>query len=415
MKKPGVCFPAQCFIRAVPLLLMVIIFTSCSGSPATTTSTPTAGAASSGSGSTPTSVARTYPTLSATLAPGVKLGPQPCPDAVKAPSHWDPIISTQNGVTQVGTVSCGNLVGDTSLQALVDVYHQGTGLIIDAYVYTNITSASPKQLFKLEQLYKGDARISGNNTLITNEVDDNSVLNKDQANASLTRDLDREFAWSAGANAFVQVAFPGMFPDLMRYQAEADQSQVAQGHQLWKLNAAMTAQALAEYFLQWFPNPVATIQSGGSSHDLNAVVLVTNPDADGGTLQVTLSRLEGNINGIWEVVDVTSPGMSMTTPQSGQLLTSPPLSVTGTDRASGDTLGTATIFDHLYTISGFGYISVSNQSSTGQVSYSGYLSYTSSFQYGTQEGIMAIYLYKTFQGTITHAAMRKVLLSAPGK
>src|SRR5258705_3473346 len=33
----------------------------------------------------------------------------------------------------------------------------------------------------------------------------------------------REFKWSGGANTFVQVTFPGIFPDLTRYQAEADQ------------------------------------------------------------------------------------------------------------------------------------------------------------------------------------------------
>lgn len=415
MKKPTTLFRAQWFIRAIPLLLVAIIFTSCSGSTSATTSTSTPGAAKSSSGSTSaTSIAPTNPTPTGTLAPGVKLGPQPCPDAVNDPSHWDPIIPTQNGATQAENVSCGNLLGDASLQALVNVYHQGTGQILDAYVYTNITSSSPKQLFKLEQLYKGDARISGNNTIITNEVDENSVLNKGQGNAALIEDLAREFAWSASANTFVQVAFPGMFPDLTRYQAEADQIQVAQGHQLWKLDATMTAQALAEYFLQWFPNPPAKVQSGGGPHDLNAVVLVNNPDADGGSIQVTLNRLEGNTNGIWEVVDVTSPDISMTAPQSGQLLTNP-VSVMGTDMGAGDTYGAAMVFDHLYGLSCFAYTYASDQGSTGSASYSGFTTYTSSFQNGAQEGIVANFMYKRFHGTITRAVMRKVLLSATGK
>ena len=414
MKKPTSLFPAQWFIRVVPLLLVAIICTSCSGSPSSTTSTLTPGAARRGSGSTSTNVAGTNPTPTATLAPGVKLGPQPCPNTVQDPSHWDPIIPTQNGVTQAENVSCGNLLGDASLQALVNVYHQGTGQILDAYVYTNITSSSPKQLFKLEQLYKGDARISGNNTVITNEVDENSVLNKDQGNAALIEDLAREFAWSTSANTFVQIAFPGLFPDLTRYQAESDQNQVAQGHQLWKLDAAMTAQALAEYFLQWFPNPSAKVQSGGGPHDLNAVVLVNNPDADGGSIQVTLNRLEVNTNGIWEVVDVTSPDISMTSPQDGQLLTNP-ASVKGTDMGSGDMYGAAMIFDHLYGVSGFAYTYASDQGSTGSASYSGFITYTSSFQNGAQEGIVANYMYKRVQGPITRAAMRKVLLSATGK
>ncbi|MBV9228282.1 MAG: hypothetical protein JOZ18_03125, partial [Chloroflexi bacterium] len=119
-------------------------------------------------------------------------------------------------------------------------------------------------------------------------------------------------------------------------------------------------------------------------------------------------------NGIWEVVDVTSPDISMTAPQSGQLLTDQ-VSVMGTDMGSGDTYGAAMVFDHLYGVSGFAYTYASDQGSTGAASYSGFITYTSSFQNGAQEGIVANYMYKHFHGTITRAAMRKVLLSATGK
>ncbi len=397
--------PTRRFMSACLLLLVALIFTTCSGGSTSAAPSPISGTVRSGSSSTPTaSTSGLTPT--APLPPGVKPGPQPCPDAVKDPSYGDPIIPTQSGTTFVNSVTCGNLLGNTSLQALVDVYHQGTGQILTTYVYTDITSTGPKRLFKLEQLYKGDARISGNNTVITNEVDGNSILNKGQGNAVVTRDLNREFAWSSSANTFVQVAFPGIFPDLTRYQAETDQLQVNQGHERWKLDAAMTAQALAENFLKWFPNPAAAVQSGGGPQDLNAVVLVRNPDSDGGTVQATLSRLEGNPSGIWEVTGVGGVGVSITSPQSGQLVTSP-LPVTGTDSASAqEAIGTVMVFDHLYNLVGFGY------AIAGQGTYSNIpIVYSSSFQGGAQEGIVALYAYKRYQGTIIQAVMEKVLLS----
>ena len=51
-----------------------------------------------------------------------------------------------------------------------------------------------------------------------------------------------------------QTVFPGIFPDLTRYQAEADQASVNQGHQPWKLSATMVAGALAASLLNWSPN-----------------------------------------------------------------------------------------------------------------------------------------------------------------
>src|SRR6266480_4046437 len=103
---------------------LAITLTSCGGS------------GNNGSSSTPT----TQGTLSrgssdnqtiATPSPGIGLGPRPCPDAVKAPSHWDAIIPTQNGVTHVDKVICGNLIGNATLQALITVRYQGTGQILD--------------------------------------------------------------------------------------------------------------------------------------------------------------------------------------------------------------------------------------------------------------------------------------------
>jgi hypothetical protein len=390
--------PCQPSLRLVAILLLALMCVACSpavSTAATPQSNSSPGASPGSSGSTPTAAGP--PTT------------QPCPNAVKDPDHWDPIIPTQSGTTQVGMVSCGSLLGNASLQTLVNVYHQGTGQILDAYVYTDITAAHPSRIFKLENLEKGDARISTSNTIITNEVDENSSINKGRGNAALRRDLAREFQWSSSKRAFVQIAFPGIFPDLTHYHAEMDQLEINQGYQTWKRDAAMTAQACAESFLKWYPHPSATVQSGGGPHDLNATVLVNNPDPGGSPVIASLSRLDGNANGgIWEVTNVDTNAASISSLHNGDRLSSP-VTITGIGVASDSFIGTMTVFDHLYT--DIGDMDVVGDNSNGKTTFSSYLNYTSSFQTGVQEGILAFYVINLESDSIETAVMRKVLLS----
>jgi len=180
---------SRCLSRFMPgtglLMILALLLAACGGS---------GNSGGAGSGTPPTTVGGgrggVTPTLSVT--PAIQLGPQPCPVSVKDPAYWDAIIPTQPNVTQVGRVTCGYLAGKQALQALINVYHSGTGQILDVYVYDNITAPAPTQLFKLTGLYKGDARISNYNTIITAEVDQDSSLNKGKPNAALIPDLIRE-------------------------------------------------------------------------------------------------------------------------------------------------------------------------------------------------------------------------------
>jgi hypothetical protein len=153
---------------------------------------------------------------------------------------------------------------------------KGTGQILDVYVYNNITSPSPSQLFKLQNLYKGDAKISVYNTVLTAEIDQNSSINAGKNVSAMTLDLFREFKWSDGAGTLVPVSFPGIFPDLTRYQAENDQAQVNQGQDAWKLNAAQVANHLATdtHLFNWPGNTQTVVVSGGGSKYSDAVVTV---------------------------------------------------------------------------------------------------------------------------------------------
>ncbi|TMD68302.1 MAG: hypothetical protein E6I97_22490 [Chloroflexi bacterium] len=176
------------------LLLVFLVLTGCSG------------IGGNGGGATPT--ARGSPssrggngltaTATASQTPVVRLGVQPCPEAVKDPAHWTAIIAPTS-TSRVESVSCGNLRGTPSLQALVTVRNEDSGAILDVYVYDHITDPSPVQLFKLQSLTKGDAKISVYNTVMTAEVDPNSSINKGRPDANMTQDLFREFKWSDGA------------------------------------------------------------------------------------------------------------------------------------------------------------------------------------------------------------------------
>ncbi len=310
-------------------------------------------------------------------------------------------------------MNCAALIGMPVLQALVTVRYEGTGSYLDVYVFNNITGANPVQLFKVQGLNKGDARISKYNTILTAEVDLESGVNSNQPGTGVVQDLFREFKWSAGAGTFVQVSFPGIFPDLTRYQAEADQEQVNQGHQPWKRDADMTANVLAVYMLKWSTNAQTTIVSGGGSHDLNAVVTVKSTSPGWGTITVTLSRLEDNSNGgIWEATAVQAGNVAtITAPVNRDLLTSP-VTVAGTAPAPGGSIGRVVILDHLYNTIGHAEVKGTTGAGNGNTTFSASVTYRSTFHGGSEEGVVALYIEDHSDGSIATAVMEKELLGA---
>jgi hypothetical protein len=345
-----------------------------------------------------------------TPEPGVALGPLPGPDQAQQPAYWVPIIGVDASKASVGTPSFANMKGDTSLQALVPVYHTDGSQLVDVYVYDQIASAHPVQLFKLQGLYRGGAIISGYSTLLTAQVDPNSSVNKGKSSDGLAVDLYREFKWSDGAGIFVPTVFPGLFPDLTRWQAEMDQNTVKTGQDPWKNNAVQVAQRMAAQFLKWSPNATASVVSGGGPQDVDAVVQVKSPNPGGMSINVTLSRLEGNTANMWVVIGVTSDNglLTINTPVKGDRLTSP-TSIKGSGSAFEGVIGQAFVLDHLYAAIGQAQVlGVSN----GKTTYSTTVAYTSSFQGGTQEGIVVVYMYSQADGSIATAAMQKVMLSA---
>lgn len=334
----------------------------------------------------------------------IQLGQQPCPASVQAADHWNAIIES-GSTTMVEGVICGYLMGIPSLQAVVKIGHKDTKFLLDVDVFTAITSAKPTRIFALTGLVQGDVNISNYNTLLTAQIDPNSSVNKGHPAAQQLVDLYREFKWSDKAGTLEPVAFPGLFPDTSRYQAEFEQYEVnnGQGYQQWRLSAATTAQNFAEFVLKWDPNTPATVLSGGGTNDIRAVVLIKNPAAGGVGIRLSLSRLELNVNGgIWEVTDVATDGITVASPQDWQQLSNP-VQVTGTNTAFTGKPATILVEDH-------DRAAIGQAALTGKSAFTARIPYSSTFQDGTQEGILAVYTYNGSH-VVVGAVMVKVLLN----
>lgn len=352
---------------------------------------------------------------SGNATPTVNANPGSDKDPCKDPSYWNSIVGLHSGQT-VESVSCGKVIGTGDRQAVVDVRNAGDDKLLDVHFYRNITSAHPEELFKLSGLVHGDARISLVNTVITAEVDKNSSINKGKPEGQLTQDLFREFKWSDSAGTLVRTVFPGFYPDLTRYQAEADQAGTTNADQSWKLDAIATVKHFMVTLLKFPANSTVKPISGGGEHDLQALVNVTYPGVQGCCSfppnKVTLDRLEGNAqDGIWIVTAVTSDSLSITLPHSGGMLISP-ATVTGSGSSFEAQVGTVYILDHLYNTIGSARAILSNPNSfVGPFSVS--VPYTVSFYNGVQDGIV---LLNNNGGTgvaaIAKVVMVKVLLAA---
>jgi hypothetical protein len=377
------------FVDLISLLILLCTLVACGYSGQTSTSSNSALVGTAGT------------TSKATATAAIKQGAQACPETVSTTQYWDALVPTQPPNNIVESVTCASLMGTSSLQALVTVRSAGSGRALDVHIYNNITAPQPDEIFQLQNLLNGDAKVSGYNTVITGEVDPNSQINKYQKNADATVDLFREFKWFDSTHTFYPVAFPGLFPDLTRYEAESDQQKVDQGQQAWQLDAAQVANRFANIYLKWPLSSNTTVDSGGQNGDKDATVTVKDSEAGNPNIKVSMSRLENNTtNGIWIVKNVTSDGLSISNPTNLDIIGSP---TTITGDVSGGASGQIFVLDHLG--EKIGAVQV-----TGNTNFSTAISFQPTFTNGDEEGMLAFYTYSTVYGTISGVAMVKVLL-----
>jgi Immunoglobulin-like domain of bacterial spore germination len=338
-------------------------------------------------------------------AANVKWGPQTCPAGAKDPAHWASLIGIKGSSMKIEGISCANVIGDSSLQALVTVRHTNT-LALDVYAFDRITSTHPVRLLRLTGLAAGDAKISYYNTLMTAEADLSSPINKGKPESGLTRDLFREFAWSSDQQALTQVAFPGFFPALTRYQAEQDQRSIGPAT-AWKNDAAQVAKHMAVQMLAWPNNTQTKVLSGGSAKDVDAVVLLTSNSIGKPTVNVTLSRLEGYVHNMWVVLSAQTTGMTITSPQ-GRATLSSPVTVTGSGPANEGQIGMLYVLDHLY--NKIGNVEARGEKGWGPTTFAAQLSYSSTTSPSTQEGVLVLYSSSAADGKINGVVMLKELI-----
>lgn len=348
-------------------------------------------------------------TATASVSPGVVLGPQACPTGVADAAHWLPIIMpySNGGQPTVEQVSCASMTGSPSLQTLVTA--RRADQLLDVYVFTDITKPAPPLIFQLNGLVKGDAKISTYSTVMTAQANQLSSINTGKPTSAMTADLYREFKWSAGSGKMVQTVFPGIFPDPSRYQAEAAQAAVDQGHQPWRLSATQVATTMATSLLNWpQTSTTATLLRGGGPQDVSADVQVKSGLPGNGAVTVTLSRLAGNTSGgIWEAVSVASQGLSITSPAPLSQFRSP-IKVTGTGPAFEGTIGQVILLDEHYTK--LGQATATGAVGMGQTTFSTTLSFQSTFPAGIQEGALVLSAPSQSDGSIAGAVMEKVLI-----
>ncbi|GHO88911.1 hypothetical protein KSZ_69170 [Dictyobacter formicarum] len=295
---------------------------------------------------------------------------------------------------------------------MVTVRYAGTGHILDVHVYNNITNPKPSEIFQLTNLYKGEAKISAYNTLLTSEANQKSPQNINQSAAAIVNDLQREFKWSDSSQTLVSIAFPGFFPSTTRYQAETDQQKVNQGQEAWQLSAQLVATKFVAQnkLFNWQNDTQTTIVSGGGKNDVNAIVKVEKSSPAGKNMvTITMSRLENNANGgIWIVTKVDSPQLSITSPDQQSHIQSP-VNVTGKGTAFEGVIGKISIFDSQYNV--LGNTNARGQQGNGATSFSSNVNYTRTFKNSSEEGIVAVFSYSNADGSVNGLAMAKEILS----
>jgi hypothetical protein len=138
---------------------------------------------------------------------------------------------------------------------------------------------------------------------------------------------------------------------------------------------------------------------------------ILGAQSQGPTVNVTLSRLEGNTHNFWVAIGVANGTMLTLTNIETRSLIASPVTLEGTGSAFEAVIGRAFVYDHLYT--DIGHAQVTGDNGMGKANYSTRVIYTSSFRSGIQEGIVAVYESNGgISDDIYSAVMVKVLLSA---
>lgn len=368
-------------------LIPTVSQTGGSGTPVFTSITPTQGASPT---PTPTPVPITLQVVG------------PCPSALT--SKWDSLVGTKPGVNKVQKALCGSLEGTGSLTALVIARYYTLDEKMDFYVYDNLYG-TPTRRFAVQGLIQGDAQISPANTIITSQL---------VSSEPIPPNVFKEYRWNAATGGFVQILFPGLYPDVTHYQAERAQfqanSDASQGKTPWQTSANTVVNKLASDIFHWTQTRTQTITF--NTRTSTYIVQETNLGPGGGGFIAALFRLDNVATDVFEISQITplDSHTHIASPPTGVQLTSP-VSVSGSSLVAGSILGEVMVFDDTYTI-------VGDSGAIKSPVSSGYVNFTQSVKYqlnapGLQEGVVAFFGTNQNNAALSNqVALVKVFFSA---
>ena len=392
------------------LCSLLVLLSACTNYFATPTQsgTPSTDTTSSPVATTPI----VSPTTAKPVLPTITLQVSGCPSNLAI--NWDKLVGTQANVNKVQKVFCGGLEGSGTLDALIDVRYYSPDARLDYYVYNNLLG-TPNRLLSTRGLLNGDAFISSVGSIVTAAVNPNDTIKGPV-------DLFKEFQWNG--TSFGQVIFPGMYPDMTRYQSEQAQALVnseiaalqpgqAQGQirDAWRLAANAVVSRLAREIFHWTKFTLTPPSFRAAKLPILSYT-VTNTGVGGGGFIATihhLNEITTNIFEVWQIASINGSA-AISSPAAYAQLTSPAM-ISGSSAVTGNIVGQVVLYDDTYTM-------VGNSGTIRSSATSGTVPFTTSVSYhlngtGVEEGVVAF--YPTYQNNIAlsgQAILVKVFLAS---
>ncbi len=282
---------------------------------------------------------------------------------------------------QVGAIQYVDSLVDGQPAALVQVTDaQHT---MDVYLYGCVmqhTTPTLTVLLKQQGLAQGTISLSKANTLVLGERD--TMLSQDMTAVlqPMQQNLYQEYRWQNGA--FVQVAFPGLYPVTDRSEAEALQEQSNNGASLPWTDPQITAEQMAKDILQWTSSDYQEKVLDNDGTTAHILLEQKQPEM---AVTVTLTRLiQNNAKGLWFVTSAQTASITLEQSQFSMPVTSP-IALHGTVTTK-DGQATAMLFDH--TLTAMSSLNNTTLSVTANGSYTGSILYSNNKQ--TQQGLLLI-------------------------
>jgi hypothetical protein len=261
-------------------------------------------------------------------------------------TDYTKIVHLEPKTQTMGAVQFVNQLTNGQPATLVQVTGTDAQHTLDVYIFGCTTKnhhLTLTTLFAQRGLIQGTVSTSPANTLEISTLDTSISPQNTVLEEPLQQNIYREYTWQHGA--FVQIAFPSLYPVTSRSEAEALQQQASSGQPLPWSDPLLTAEQMAKDIFKW--------SDGGSQNSVlnnngtTAQVQLVEQSLPV-TVTVTLKRLiQQNKTGLWFVVAAQTSGITLNTSALAKPVASP-MSVSGSN-ALADGTTTASLFDHTLT------------------------------------------------------------------